>query len=107
MSLDKLVPQRATSAYNTVLSRAGSQVKTNGATSAQGVAATPDAPLSEGARPGAIISLSPNARLLAQALAAAQATPDTRTDKVVAARARLATGAEDVNPQALAKSMLA
>jgi hypothetical protein len=101
MTLDSITSQRAASAYTDALSRA---------TSATGATATSGAPGASGAIPpttaDAVVALSPEAQAFARALAAAQATPDVRADKVAAAQARIANRGTGIHADALATTLL-
>jgi negative regulator of flagellin synthesis FlgM len=57
-------------------------------------------------QPAARVELSPRSREMHQALAAAHAAPDVRTDKVEAAKQRIAQGTYSVNAEAVAKGIL-
>ena len=107
MTIDKMTSQRATSAYSDTLSRTSSN-SVAGAKTTQGPdatsAATPNAASHVPA--GATIALSPGAQLFARALAAAQATPDVRADRVAAIQAKLAQQPASVDANALATKLL-
>jgi negative regulator of flagellin synthesis FlgM len=57
-------------------------------------------------QPAARVELSSRSREMHQALAAANAAPDVRTDKVDAAKQRIAQGTYSVNAEAVAKGIL-
>ena len=110
MSIDKMTSQRATTAYSDTLSRTASN-SVAGAKTTQGPqgpdatsAATPNAASNVPA--GAIIALSPGAQLFARALAAAQAAPEVRADRVAAIQAKLAQQPATVDADALATKLL-
>jgi flagellar biosynthesis anti-sigma factor FlgM len=109
MSIDKLTSQRATLAYREKPGRATTSVAgattTQGPQSADATSATPPTATPTTSN-GAIIALSPGAQLFSRALAAAQATPEVRADRVAALQAKFAAGADPVNADALAAKML-
>jgi negative regulator of flagellin synthesis FlgM len=57
-------------------------------------------------QPAARVELSSRSREMHQALAAAHAAPDVRTDKVEAAKQRIAQGTYSVNAEAVARGIL-
>jgi negative regulator of flagellin synthesis FlgM len=57
-------------------------------------------------QPAARVELSSRSREMHQALAAANAAPDVRTDKVEAAKQRIAQGTYSVNAEAVARGIL-
>jgi negative regulator of flagellin synthesis FlgM len=61
---------------------------------------------SAASQPAARVELSSRSREMHQALAAAHASPDVRTDKVEAAKQRIAQGTYSVNAEAVAKGIL-
>lgn len=102
MTLDSITSQRAASAYSDAISRA---------TSATGATATSGASGAQSATPAttsadAVVALSPEAQAFARALAAAQAVPDVRGDKVAAIQARIANRGTDVNADTLATNLM-
>jgi len=64
------------------------------------------APGGHGAGPAATVSLSSRSRELHGALAAAQAAPDVRADKVADVRRRLENGTYVVDPTRIARGIL-
>ena len=101
MNIDRAISQRASEAYADTTIR--QPPPTVGAPAPHGSHSVAQ-PHAVGA--GATIKLSPQAQLYAQALAAAQATPDVRADRVAAIQARLAGGDESVDVTALAGKLL-
>jgi len=61
---------------------------------------------SAASQPAARVELSSRSREMHQALAAANAAPDVRTDKVNDAKQRIAQGTYSVNAEAVAKGIL-
>lgn len=106
MPIDRTTSQRASDAYADRTIR--QPTMTSGAKATQGPNnAGADAAAQPGAvSAGATIKLSPQAQRFAQALAAAQATPDVRADRVAAVRAKLASGDDGVDVTTLADKLL-
>jgi flagellar biosynthesis anti-sigma factor FlgM len=69
-------------------------------------AATPTTATGAGAGPAATVSLSSRSRELHGALAAAQAAPDVRQDKVADVRNRLNNGTYVIDPTRIARGIL-
>jgi negative regulator of flagellin synthesis FlgM len=61
---------------------------------------------SQGAGPAATVQLSPRSRELHSAMAAAQAAPDVRSDKVADVKRRLDNGTYLVDPTRIARGIL-
>jgi flagellar biosynthesis anti-sigma factor FlgM len=106
MNIDRTTSQRASEAYADNSIR--QPTTTSGANATQGPQNVGDSGSAQtnAVSAGATIKLSPQAQLFAQALAAAQATPDVRADRVAAARARLANGDGEGDVTALAGKLL-
>lgn len=105
MTLQRTDAQRASTAYTTVLNRVrnGAPVGVNPTSAATDPAATSP---TNATQAGAVITLSPSAKLFAKALASAQFAPDVRADRVAAVRARLAQNPSSVDIESLAAKML-
>lgn len=105
MTIQRFDAQRASTAYTDTLSRVRTATP-EGVKPTQSVAATTAAAPAGATKAGAVISLSPEAKLFAKALASAHGASDVRADRVAAVQARLAKNNSSVDVDALAAKML-